>query len=66
MNSFRPQQYPAFSERWLTVMLAETFRAFSSAVVWLVTLPFAALALGCVMAWDAVHGSRAARPGSGL
>ena len=58
MTSFRPQQYPTFSERWLSVMLAETLRAFSSAVIWLVTLPFAALAMGCVMAWDAVRGPR--------
>lgn len=66
MTSFRPQHYPAFSERWLMVMLAEIFRAFSSAMVWLVTLPFAALAMGCVMAWDAVRGPREAQPSPGL
>lgn len=56
MTSIRPKHYPKFSERWLMIVLAETLRAFSSAVIWLVTLPCAALAMACVVAWDAMRG----------
>lgn len=56
MTSIRPKQFPKFSERWLMIVLAETLRAFSSAVIWLLTLPCAALAMACVVAWDAMRG----------
>ena len=55
MASFGATRYPSFSANWIKTVLAEILRAAGAAAIWMVTLPFAAVAVLCLTAWDTMR-----------
>ena len=55
MTSFGATRYPLFSAIWIKTVLTEIFRIAGAAAIWTVTLPFAAVAVLCVTAWDTMR-----------
>ncbi len=55
MATFGATRYSLFSANWIKTVLGEILRVAGAAAIWMVTLPFAALAVLCVAAWDTMH-----------